>query len=60
VNGIGRREFILTSAQALAAASLAGSDSRPRVGLVRSTHRRLQQPSPIEDPLDYARVREMV
>lgn len=57
---IGRREFILTSAQALAAASLVGGDSRPRLGLVRSTHRGLRYPSPIEDPLDYARVREMV
>jgi hypothetical protein len=60
VSKIGRREFILTSAQALAAASLAGSDSRPRLGLVRSSHARLGHPSPVEDPLDYARVREMV
>ncbi len=62
MNKIGRREFILTSANALAAASLAASDSQPgpRVGLVRSSHARLRQPSPIEDPLDYARVREMV
>jgi uncharacterized protein (DUF362 family) len=57
---IGRREFILASAHALAAASLAGSDSRPRLGLVRSSHARLGHPSPVEDPLDYARVREMV
>jgi uncharacterized protein (DUF362 family) len=60
VNKIGRRQFLLTSAQAFAVASAAAGDSRPRVGLVRSTHERLQHPSPIEDPLDYGRVREMV
>lgn len=57
---LGRREFILTSAQALAAASLTASDNRPRIGLVRSSHPRLRTPSSIDDPLDYPRVREMV
>ena len=36
------------------------ADSKSRVGLVQSTHGRLPQPASPEDPLDYAKVREMV
>lgn len=55
-----RREFLLASA-AIAGTRLAGTDSpKTRVGLVRSSHKWLTQPSSIEDALDYAKVREMV
>jgi uncharacterized protein (DUF362 family) len=56
-----RREFIGASAQALAASALYSADSgKSRVGLVSSSHSKLAKPSPIEDPLDYERVRDMV
>jgi uncharacterized protein (DUF362 family) len=54
---LSRREFIATSAAAPLAA--AGAE-KTRVGLVHSAHTKLAQPAPVEDPLDYARVRDMV
>jgi uncharacterized protein (DUF362 family) len=45
---------------AAALAPLAGGELRPLVGLVQSTHARLERPASPEDPLDYARVRDMV
>jgi len=56
-----RREFLLTSAQALAATTLAGAAApKTRVGLVQSSHNRLAKPASPEDPLDYEKVRDMV
>ncbi len=58
---IGRREFIVSSAQAAAAVSLFGmAQEKVRVGLVQSTHKRLRKPVSPEDPLDYQLVRDMV
>jgi uncharacterized protein (DUF362 family) len=58
---MGRREFLLASANMLAATALAGSEqNHPRIGLVRSTHTKLPRPSPVDDLLDYERVRDMV
>ncbi len=54
---LGRRQFLsLPVAAGLAAAVR----EKPRVGFVRSTHPRLARPAPLEDPLDYERVRDMV
>jgi uncharacterized protein (DUF362 family) len=57
-----RREFLLVSAQsaALALARPATTPAKTRIGLVHSTHRRLARPASSEDPLDAARVRDMV
>ncbi|HSW51577.1 MAG TPA: hypothetical protein VLH09_15430, partial [Bryobacteraceae bacterium] len=61
MNRIGRREFVLSSAQAAAAVSLFGmAQEKTRVGLVQSTHKRLRKPVSPEDPLDYQLVRDMV
>ncbi len=59
---INRREFLAFSGQAIALASVVGTDTtgKPRVGLVQSTHSRLPHPASLEDPLDYPRVRDMV
>jgi uncharacterized protein (DUF362 family) len=58
---INRRAFFAASAQGLAALSLRGSPpEKARIGLVVSSHSKLAQPSSIEDPLDYPRVRDMV
>lgn len=56
---LNRREFLFTSAQ-LAASTRQEPAPKPRVGLVPSTHRNLARPSPVEDQLDYERVRDMV
>lgn len=56
-----RRQWLGASAQVLAASALPGAEpGRTRVGLVPSTHAKLLKPSPIDDPLDYPRVRDMV
>jgi uncharacterized protein (DUF362 family) len=56
-----RRELLNVAAQGLAAVALRGADTgKTRVALVASTHSKLAKPSSIEDPLDYARVRDMV
>jgi uncharacterized protein (DUF362 family) len=58
---VSRRAFFAASAQGLAALSLRGSPpEKARIGLVASSHSKLAKPSAIEDPLDYARVRDMV
>ncbi len=58
---VSRRAFFAASAQGLAALALRGAPAqKPRIGLVASTHSKLAQPSSLEDPLDYPRVREMV
>ncbi len=56
-----RRQFLGVSAQGLAALTLRGAtDDKTRVALVASTHSKLIQPSSLEDPLDYPRIRNMV
>ncbi len=56
-----RRELIVGSVQAVAAASLFGlAQEKARVGLVQSTHKRLAKPVSAEHPLDYQIVRDMV
>ena len=60
---INRRQFLVRSAQAAGALSLARAGSSPiktKIGLVASAHPRLAHPSSLEDPLDYVRVRDMV
>ena len=58
---VSRRAFFAASAQGLAALSLRGAPAeKARIGLVASTHSKLAQPSSLEDPLDYPRVRDMV
>ncbi len=54
--GLNRREFLL----ATSAAALAAAPEKSRVGLVTSSHTRLQRPSSPEDALNYERVRDMV
>ncbi|MCC6859187.1 MAG: DUF362 domain-containing protein [Bryobacterales bacterium] len=55
---LNRREFLSASA---AAVSLEGKASaKPRIGFVHSSHSKLLKPAPIEDPLSYEQVREMV
>ena len=54
--GLNRREFLL----ATSAAALTGAPEKSRVGLVSSSHARLQRPVSPEDALDYERVRDMV
>jgi uncharacterized protein (DUF362 family) len=51
-----RREFLALSAAPL----MAGPAGASSIGLVASTHSKLRRPSPLEDPLDYERVRDMV
>jgi uncharacterized protein (DUF362 family) len=55
-----RRAFLLGTAQMVAAARLHAAAQKTRVGVVPSNHSGLTHPSSREDPLDYARVREMV
>ena len=58
---VSRRAFFARSAQGLAALSLRGAPAeKARIGLGASSHSKLAQPSSIEDPLDYSRVRDMV
>jgi uncharacterized protein (DUF362 family) len=61
MRSVSRRAFFAASAQGLAALSLRGAPlEKARIGLVASSHAKLIKPSSIEDPLDYARVRDMV
>ena len=55
---INRREFFLASS----AAALAGAagPEKSQIGLIRSTHRGLRSPAPLDDPLNYTQVRDMV
>lgn len=58
---LNRRHFLITGAQAIAAAKLAGmAQGKPRVGLVRSTHPKLPRTAGPEQELDYEQVRAMV
>ena len=53
--------MLKASAQGLAALALrADAPGKARLGVVTSSHPKLIQPSSIEDPLDYPRVRDMV
>jgi uncharacterized protein (DUF362 family) len=52
-----RRQFLSLPVGASLASAL---PEKPRVGFVRSTHPRLARPAPLDDPLDYERVRDMV
>jgi uncharacterized protein (DUF362 family) len=54
---LNRRQFLLASA-ALAAAPAAAA--KPALALVHSSHPKLRRPASPEDPLDAARVRDMV
>jgi uncharacterized protein (DUF362 family) len=61
MQNLNRREFMLTTAQALAAARLMGmSGGKTQVGLIQSTHRKLSRTAGPEQELDYPLVREMV
>jgi uncharacterized protein (DUF362 family) len=61
VSSLSRRGFMGMSAQAIAALALRGAQSpKGKVALVASTHSKLAQPSSLEDPLDYPRVKDMV
>lgn len=53
-----RRDFFLTAAAA-GSVPLFGA-SGTRLGLVRSNHTRLARPAPLDDPLSYEQVRDMV
>jgi uncharacterized protein (DUF362 family) len=54
-----RREFFLSTTAG--ASLLAGAtESKTRIGLVRSTHSKLVQPASLEDALTYEQVRDMV
>ena len=56
-----RRDFLMTTAQAIAAQALsARAHTSPRVGLVASSHTRLPHPVSTGHPLDYELVRDMV
>ena len=56
-----RRQFLSASAGGLAALKLRGAPTeKGRLALVASSHSKLAKPSPLDDPLDYARVRDMV
>jgi len=56
---LNRREFLVASGCSVA--GLAAADARKtRIGLVQSSHNKLARPVSIEDPLDYAKVRDMV
>ena len=56
---LNRREFLIASS--VAAAGLRWPESpKNLIGLVQSSHKKLARPSSLEDPLDYARVRDMV
>lgn len=58
---LSRREFVLASAQAAAAASLRGmAASKPRVGVVHASHAKLAKPVSGDHALDYTIVRDMV
>jgi hypothetical protein len=59
--GSSRRAFLRTAAQGLAALAVRGAETgKTRIGLVASSHPKLAKPSPVEDPLDYPRIRDMV
>ena len=58
MTSVSRREFLLTAAAV--GASGKPDDEKTRLGLVRSNHKRLVRPVSLEDPLDYAIVRDMV
>jgi len=55
MRGLTRRQFLAASA-----AVAAPPPSRTRVGLVHSAHKRLPRPVPVDHPLDYDLVRDMV
>lgn len=55
-----RREFLITSGCAAAAALARAESAKTRVGLVQSSHDRLAHAASIEDPLDYPKIRDMV
>lgn len=58
---LSRRGFLSTAAQGLAALTVPGAEpGKTRIGLVASSHPKLAKPSPVEDPLDYPRIRDMV
>lgn len=54
-----RRNFLLTTAAAAALPAAAASE-KTRLGFVRSTHAKLHSPAPLDDPLSYEQVRDMV
>lgn len=55
---LNRREFLIASG---CVAGLARAQTqKSRIGIVQSTHNKLPQASSIEDPLDYAKVRDVV
>ena len=53
-----RRAFLKTGT--VHSITFFASAPQPRIGLVQSTHPKLAQPASPEDPLDYAKVRDMV
>ena len=53
-----RRDFFFSTASA--AVLSAALDFKTRLGLVRSNHKRLARPAPLEDTLSYEQVRDMV
>ena len=55
-----RREFLAVSGCAAAGLAWPQQGAKSRIGLVSSSHARLRAPASPEDPLDYARVRDMV
>jgi uncharacterized protein (DUF362 family) len=56
-----RRQFFRLPAQAIAVSALGlAAAEKARIGVVTSSHAKLTRPSSSDDPLDYARVREMV
>jgi|SRR5579871_794314 len=60
---LNRRQFLVRSAQAAGALSLGragGFPGKTKIGLVASTHSRLARTAPVDDPLDYTTVRDMV
>lgn len=58
---LSRRQFLAGSAAlAATAVSPAAAPAKNRIGLIQSSNRTLRRPASPADPLDYARVREMV
>jgi uncharacterized protein (DUF362 family) len=56
-----RRNFLCASACGLAASALDAAETpQPRIALVASSHAKLAKQSPLDDPLDYPRIRDMV
>jgi uncharacterized protein (DUF362 family) len=60
MRNLNRREFVLASAQALAAARLAGAPAKAKIGLVQSVHKKLSRTAGADQELDYPLVKEMV